>query len=242
MFGPIESHEQVDSTNAVAAEAARAGASEGLVVLAGTQTAGRGRLTRTWVSPPGSSIALSVLLRPRRGGQDWGWLSLVAGLAVARGLDAIAPGAPVQLKWPNDVLIGGRKVCGILSERDDTPQGPAAVVGIGINVGLREDELPVPNATSLALSGLPTDHDRVIASVLTQFERGYADWQRDGHALAAYRERCSSIGADLTITVDATTTLAGVGYDVDAAGRLVVSLPDGLRAFSVGDVVHARLG
>lgn len=242
LFGPIEVHDEVTSTNEVAAEAARAGADEGLVVLADTQTAGRGRLRRHWVSPPGSSISMSLLLRPGRRAEDWGWLSLVAGLAVASGLDALAPGSPVQLKWPNDVLIAGRKVCGILSERDDTPRGPAAVVGIGINVTLTEDELPVPGATSLALSGLPTDRDQVIAAVLTAFDAAYRQWSVDGHVLEAYRDRCTSIGADLTITVDSTTTLTGVGHDVDTAGRLIVELPDGLRAFTVGDVVHARLG
>ena len=124
----------------------------GTVLITDYQSAGRGRQGRTWTAPPGSGIAMSILVRPE--GIDparWTWLSLLAGLAVSDGIRRTAD-LPAVLKWPNDVLVAERKVCGILSERVDTSLGAACVVGIGINVGLAEDQLPVPTATSLAIA------------------------------------------------------------------------------------------
>ena len=132
------------STNAVLAERAREGAPEGLVVATEHQTAGRGRLDRTWETPAGSALTFSTLLRPEVPPATWPWLPLLTGYAVAKALAGAGFGA--VLKWPNDVLIGDRKVAGILVERVETPGGPAAVVGIGLNVLLAAEELPVPTA------------------------------------------------------------------------------------------------
>ena len=126
------------------------GAPSGFVLATDHQTAGRGRLGRTWTAPRGSSIAMSVLLRPAREPATWTWLPLLAGLAVADSLRAMAD-VPAVLKWPNDVLVDGAKICGILAERVDAPSGAACVLGLGINVHLAADELPVPTATSLAV-------------------------------------------------------------------------------------------
>ncbi len=158
LLGPASLWQQISlvaetgSTNADLAEAARRGEPGGTVLITDYQSAGRGRLGRTWTAPPGTSIAMSVLLRPVGvDPQRWTWLPLLAGLAVteavrrAAGLDAV-------LKWPNDVLLGERKLCGILAERVETSTGPACVIGMGINVALTEADLPVPTATSLALA------------------------------------------------------------------------------------------
>src|SRR2546430_17167499 len=137
--------EETAATNAAAMAAARDGAPEGLVVVAERQTAGRGRLGRQWESPPRAGLAVSVLLRPPRG---YGWLPLLAGVALIETVRRLAE-LDAVLKWPNDLLIDGRKCAGILAET--VPDG--VVVGIGLNVTLRSDELPTPQPTPLPLAG-----------------------------------------------------------------------------------------
>lgn len=230
------------STNADLAAEARRGAGEGLVLVAREQTAGRGRLDRSWSSPPGASVSMSLLLVPRHPFEHWGWLSLLAGMAVRSALAGMVTDPDrIQLKWPNDVLIDGRKVCGILSERVEHPDGARAVVGIGINVGMDEVDLPVPNATSLRLAGLPEDREHVVTEVLARFEERYRTWQDSCDVRAEYRSVCSSIGTELRIVVDRDDPVEGVGADVDEQGRIVVDTPRGRRVFAVGDVIHARL-
>ena len=148
---------ETSSTNAVVADAARAGAAEGLVVAAEYQSSGRGRLGRTWTTPARSALLMSALLRPVGvPAVRWPWLGLLAPLAVASAVRRIGE-IPAQVKWPNDVLVDDRKLAGILLERVDTADGPAALVGIGLNVTLREDERPHPAATSLLLE-VALDH------------------------------------------------------------------------------------
>ncbi|MDO4783823.1 MAG: biotin--[acetyl-CoA-carboxylase] ligase [Propionibacteriaceae bacterium] len=242
-FHTVESVATTGSTNADVAALARGGAAEGYVLVSDEQTAGRGRRTRTWASPAGGSVAMSVLLRPGSAAEGWGWLSLLAGMAVTRGLRTLTGAGPrISLKWPNDVLIDGLKVCGILSECIESPQGPAAVVGIGINLALTREQLPVPHATSLALAGLPQERDAVVTAVLAALDRLYGEWIHTGPPVPEYRELCASIGAPLTITVSEDECFSGVGVGIDRQGRLVVDIAGQRRAFAVGDVVHARLG
>lgn len=242
MWGPIDVVASTGSTNADLAAAARDGATGGRVRIALEQTAGRGRLARTWASPAGASVAMSVLMEPTRGWEDWGWLSLLAGCAVSAALEDHAPaGVTVALKWPNDVLLDGGKVCGILSERVEHASGPRAIVGMGINLAIARDDLPVPTATSLALAGYTADATDIVVSVLEHFERFYRIWERDGTLLREYEARCASIGAELTISVAGEAPRPGVGRGVDAEGRLIVETGAGLETFGVGDVVHARL-
>ncbi len=230
------------STNADLSAAAHRGEPAGQVLLASEQTAGRGRLTRQWASPAGSSISMSVLLAPAQPAARWGWLSLLTGVAVADALDELAPpGVSVAVKWPNDVLVDGGKVCGILSERVEHPAGVRAVVGLGVNLTLTRDELPVPTATSLALAGFETTVDDVVAGILRHLERHHREWERAGTLRDAYRERCASIGAPLTITAPGRGPIGGTGHDVDDEGCLQVRTAAGLETFAVGDVVHARL-
>lgn len=238
----VEVVSSTGSTNADLAAAAREGLAPGLVLVASEQRAGRGRRDRTWASPAGKSVAISVLLQPRPPLQQWGWLSLLAGLAVSGALAELAPDPDrVELKWPNDVLVGGRKVCGILSEVVQRADGACAVVGMGVNISLGPEELPVPTATSLLLEGIDTDQNRVVATILRHFEDHYARWQETGSLRAAYEARCTSVGAELQVVVDDHLTVTGRGHGVDELGRLLVDTAAGIRAFAAGDVVHARM-
>lgn len=215
------------STNAVVAARARDGEPAGLVVVAEHQSAGRGRLDRAWTSPPRAGLTLSVLLRP---GLDQGqlpWVPLWGGLAVARALRE-QTGVDAVLKWPNDVLVAGRKVCGLLAE----VAAPGAVVlGMGLNVGTRRDELPVPTATSLLLEGATTtDRDTVLRALLRSLRSVLAEASPQG-----YRALCSTIGTRVRLETPGGR-VEGLAEAVDDAGRLVV---DG-QAHAAGDVVHLR--
>jgi BirA family biotin operon repressor/biotin-[acetyl-CoA-carboxylase] ligase len=218
------------STNALVADRARAGEPAGLVVVAEEQTAGRGRLDRSWVSPPRAGLTLSVLVRPELPPGQWPWLPLLTGLAVAQALRSQA-GVEAVLKWPNDVLVDGRKVCGVLAE---VPVPGAAVLGIGLNVSTREEELPHPQATSLALAGAATtDRDTVLRAVLRSLRRVLDD---PVQARTDYSSLCDTLGRPVRLELPDGSTREGRADRVDEGGRLVL---DG-TAYGAGDVVHLR--
>lgn len=226
----LEVLEQTGSTNAVVAARAVAGEPAGLVVVAEAQTSGRGRLDRTWVSPPRAGLTLSVLLRPDLPPARWPWLPLLTGVAVAGALREHT-GVEAVLKWPNDVLIEGKKVCGVLAE---VPLAGAAVVGIGLNVTTRADELPHARASSLALSGASTtDRGTLLRAVLRSLTAALADVDA---ARAAYDGLCSTVGARVRVELPGDQWVEGTADRIDDDGRLVV---DGV-AYGVGDVVHLR--
>lgn len=242
------------STNADLAALARDGAPAGLVLATDDQVAGRGRLSREWTVPPRSSIAVSVLVDPRVPVERWGWLPLLAGVAVVRALVRVA-GLPAVLKWPNDVLVpvhGGEleayKVCGILAETAGTASGPVVVIGIGINVSQDTGELPVPTATSLRLAGAATtDRDTVLRAVLRQLSTDLRRWQAaDGDPRAsglgaAYREACATIGRRVQVHLPGRPPVEGMCEGVDDDGRLLVRDGGGRdHALAAGDVVHVR--
>lgn len=243
LFTDLRVVTETGSTNADVAAAARAGAPEGLVVSADLQTAGRGRDGRAWQAPPRSGLAVSVLLRPPAPRETWGWLPLLAGVAVVAPL-APMTGLDLGLKWPNDVLVGGvRKLAGILAE----VAGGAVVVGLGLNVSLRRDELPVEGATSLALEGSRVvDRDPVLRAVLRELARRYrAFLAADGDAARcglheAYRSACTTLGRPVRASLPGDRLLEGEAVDVDPAGRLVVRTCAGVTTLAAGDVVHLR--
>jgi BirA family biotin operon repressor/biotin-[acetyl-CoA-carboxylase] ligase len=229
------------STNADAAAAAAAGEPEGVVVVAEQQSAGRGRLTRRWDSPPRAGLLVSVLLRPTVGPAAAALLPLLTGLALAEALDAVA-GVTPRLKWPNDLLVDGRKLGGILAER--SPDG-AVVVGFGINVSTRADELPVEMATSVALAGGVADREPILAECLRSLRRRYDHFVGTGGApeafLPAYRDRCETIGRRVLVHAPGGSVGRGTAVAVDDAGRLVVQGDGGTeQAWSAGDVEHVR--
>jgi BirA family biotin operon repressor/biotin-[acetyl-CoA-carboxylase] ligase len=234
------------STNAALAARARAGAAAGLVLVAEHQTAGRGRLDRSWETPDRAALTFSVLLRPSAVPQHrWSWLPLLAGVAVADGILA-AGGPPCALKWPNDVMYDGAKLAGLLAERTEGPAGAALVLGIGLNVSTRAEELPVATATSLALSGM-ADPDRtgLLLEVLRALGRSYADWvgvrgdTRTG-LHDEYVRRCDTVGRPVRVHHPSGETSEGTAVDVDEDGALVVRTGGVRQVFRAGDVVHVR--
>jgi BirA family biotin operon repressor/biotin-[acetyl-CoA-carboxylase] ligase len=225
---------ETGSTNADVAEAGRAGEPEGLVVIAEHQTAGRGRQGRAWVSTPRAGLWLSVLLRPEIDISRWGWLPLLTGVALA---DTI-PGS--RLKWPNDLLLNGRKTAGILAE---AVSSKAVVVGIGLNVSQTRDELPEGvNATSLHLespAGVESwDRTSLAISLLNNLQARYRDW---AGLHDAYLARCDTIGRRVRVLLPGDTELTGQATTVDGDGRLIVQAEDGrLCPIAAGDVTHVR--
>jgi BirA family biotin operon repressor/biotin-[acetyl-CoA-carboxylase] ligase len=242
------------STNAELAQRARDGEPAGLVLATDDQQAGRGRLSREWIVPPRSSIAVSVLIAPRPPAGRWGWLPLLAGVALVRTLTRVG-GLPAVLKWPNDVLVpepGGDlelyKVSGILAEVVASPGGPMVVLGTGINVNQTRTELPVPQATSLTLAGAATvDRDTVLRAYLRELAGSYRTWQdADGDPRrsglgAAYREACTTIGRSVELHLPGREPLLGRCDGVDDDGRLLLLEGSGREhAYAAGDVVHVR--
>ena len=233
----IEAVEEVGSTNAVVAVRAHEGAAEGLVVVAEHQSGGRGRLGRAWESPRYAGLTFSVLLHPPVADRRWPWLPLLTGIACVEGLAAVGcPGA--RLKWPNDVLLDGRKVAGILAERVETPRGAAAVLGVGINVAQSRGELPVPTATSLALAGAPVDRTVLLRAVLERLHEQYGAW-RAGSPRDRYLALCETVGREVRVELP-RGVLVGTAADVDADGALVVASGSRRTEVTAGDVVHLR--
>lgn len=226
---------ETGSTNADLAAAPDA--ADGTVLVAEWQNAGRGRLGRVWSAPPRSGLFLSVMLRPPAHGHGGlGWLPLVTGVAVAAAIRGTG-GVEAALKWPNDVLAGERKLGGILAERLDNG---AVVIGMGVNVSLRDDELPVPTATSIELEGGHGDRDALLRAILRELAARYTDWASGKSARADYLRRCATLGREVRVELPAGRELTGTAVDVNSDGCLVVRTPGGTRPVSAGDVVHVR--
>ncbi len=236
---------ETGSTNADVLELGADGAPEGLVIAAESQTAGRGRQGRSWQSRPAAALTFSVLLRPRSVPQAArGWVPLLAGVAATRAVRQIAA-VDARLKWPNDVLLGGGKLAGILAEQS----GDAIAVGIGINVLGRDHDLPTATATSLERGGAgPTDRTELLAEILRQLERWYLLWRETGSGDAAgsglrqeYLSLCATLGRLVRVQLPGDRILTGTAVDVDTAGQLLIRRGGGdIVAVSAGDVVHVR--
>jgi BirA family biotin operon repressor/biotin-[acetyl-CoA-carboxylase] ligase len=238
------------STNSDLVALAAAGkAAEGWVLVAEEQTAGRGRLDRRWTAPARSGLFFSVLLNPAEVPvARWGWLPLLTGVSVATGL-ARAAGVDTALKWPNDLLVSiageERKAGGILAERagDD-----GVVIGVGVNVTLRESELPVPVAGSLALAGaVSTDRDPLLRAVLRALEEWYGRWREAGGDPAesglqeTYAAGCATLGRTVRAELPGNRSINGEAVAVDGDGRLVIATADGVQEpVGAGDIVHLR--
>ncbi len=236
------------STNDDVAALAATGAPEGTSVAAEEQVHGRGRLDRTWLSPPGAGLAVSILVRA--GDQPvgrWGLLSIAAGLAVRDAL-ADAGDVTVDLKWPNDIVVvaaacganvGYRKLGGILSQADASG---AVVVGIGLNISLRGAELPVPEATSVFLEGGRLDRTQILVAILDRFAVRLAQWRADdARLLADYRRACRTIGRLVDVTLPDGSGVSGVATGIDDDGHLLVTDGEATTRVTAGDVVHASL-
>ncbi len=248
-FATVRRLQRTTSTNTVALAAAAAGAPEGLVVLADEQTAGRGRLGRSWTAPPGATLLCSVLLRPPDPPDGALAFLLTACLALAaRQAAAELVAVTLGCKWPNDLLAGEAKVAGILAER--APDG-AVVVGIGCNLNQPAPGAPgyPPGAASLeGLAGRPVGREPFLAALLAGLERRYGavvDPQPAGRAalLAEARGASATLGSPVRVELPGGGRLVGVAVALGDDGRLVVARPDGTEAVvEAGDVVHLRHG
>jgi BirA family biotin operon repressor/biotin-[acetyl-CoA-carboxylase] ligase len=225
--------DETGSTNAVLVERARAGtAPEFSVVMTTNQTAGRGRLGRTWVAPPGKTIAVSVLLTPT---DRLSWLPLLAGLAMTRAVRSLVTGHEVTLKWPNDVQVDGLKVSGLLAE---LVPGAGVVIGAGLNLTIDESELPTPVSTSLTLVGASPDDlvDRALAAYLGELRGLYEGMLAGADIRSQVEAECSTIGRRVRVELPGGDDLYGTATGIDAEGRLVVDD----RVVAAGDVTHLR--
>ncbi|MGN9836801.1 biotin--[acetyl-CoA-carboxylase] ligase [Nonomuraea sp. H19] len=235
--------ESTGSTNADLAKAAREGATEGTVLVAEEQLAGRGRLGRAWSAPPRSGLTFSILLRPDVPLAAQGWLPLLYGVAAASAVRRLAE-VDVRLKWPNDLLIGERKLAGILAERADD----VVVIGMGLNVSLRPEELPVETATSLVIEKTAcADRDPLLRAVLREVETHYREWtaaggDADASGLrAAYLAASATIGRLVRVELPNGQVLIGQATGVDGFGHLQVAGENERYTLSAGDVVHVRI-
>ena len=219
------------------------------LLLTTDQRAGRGRLDRTWTTPPGTALALSVLVRVGSiPPASRGWIPLIAGAAMTRAVQAqlLGTGHTARLKWPNDVLLDGYKLCGILAEV--VPGDPdAVVIGSGVNTRMPRTDLPVETATSFEALGVDVDDDALIAEYLRALDeqldaliaaRGSAS---AAGVLGEIEALCSTIGSDVAVALPDGETLRGRAQRIDEEGRLVVVQDSEFEsAVSAGDVVHVR--
>jgi BirA family biotin operon repressor/biotin-[acetyl-CoA-carboxylase] ligase len=227
-----------DSTQGLARNAIDAGAGPGWLALTDFQVRGRGRQGRSWDAPPGRALLFSALLRSPV--TTVSLTPLLAGLAVGQGI-AAATGLPIELKWPNDVLVGGRKLGGVLCER---PSGMLVIVGVGVNVNQSEQELSAElAATSIAIElGHHVAREPVLVALLNAFDD---HWQRaaregDGWIVSAWRSRSPMLGREVTFNLGGVQQ-AGMAEDISPDGALVIRAADGrLTTVSAGDVREVR--
>jgi BirA family biotin operon repressor/biotin-[acetyl-CoA-carboxylase] ligase len=242
LWRAVEVVEEIGSTNAELAARASADEAEGLVLVAEHQQAGRGRLDRSWTSPPRAGLTVSVLLRPDVPAARRAWLSLLTGVALAEAVSEVT-GVRASLKWPNDLLAAdGAKLAGILAET----AGTAVVVGVGLNVSTRPDELPDTGTSLVLVAGTPIDRAAVLLGFLRAFEHRYSRWvQALGDPVSSglaqdYLAWCSTVGTTVTVTMPDGSALEGVAEAVDWDGRLVVRTAAGVVELASGDVQHVR--
>ena len=233
------------STNTEAARLAAQGAEEGLCIVAEEQTAGRGRLQRSWLSPKGAGIYFSILLRPLIPLDQWPLITFVAALAVSDAL-RVACDLETDIKWPNDLLAGERKICGILAETIDTPQGRGVVVGIGIN--LTKEAFPA-DLTNLAISvEEATNRHPEKESILAALVQAMADWYSalqetggPGKIIKAWAARSSYAEGKWVRVINGGDVISGITRGVESDGALRVETSSaGMRIIRTGDVASVR--
>ena len=218
------------------------------VLVAGFQSAGRGRSGREWLAPAGSSLFVSVLLKPTGiPATSYSWLPLLTGLAMTKTVAAFVPEREVGLKWPNDVLVGGNKISGVLSEL--IPDLSGVVIGTGLNVLQTKAELPIETATSLSIEGSSVlSLDEILAAYLKNLRELYEPWvSARGDAVASglraqVLEACATIGIKVRAIMPGDQEVVGDAIGIDDTGRLILQ-PTGTKelvAVAAGDIVHLR--
>lgn len=254
----IELHEQIGSTNREAFALAQADVEHGTVVVADSQTEGRGRLSREWFSPPGINLYCSIVIRKTIDADrlsEWlSWLPLIAALAAAESIETVAA-ARVAVKWPNDLLMAERKVGGILCESGTAARsGPFQVIGIGLNVNGDRHDFP-PDLRELATTirhetGRPINRNRLLAQLLQELEGCIEEFDRRGseRVAHAYQGRCSTIGKTVKASLTDGREFIGLAEAIGGDGSLTVvqrplpadGRPPEIQHFRVADIVHLR--
>ena len=203
----------------------------GDVIVAEYQTAGRGRLDRSFEADRGTALLFSFYIQPQRNRDDWGWIPLLAGYSVAKSLHAFH----AVVKWPNDILINGKKVSGLIAE----VVGEGVVIGIGVNVGMEENQLPVDTATSLLVEGgEDITRDQLICEILEEFEKNFIQWDQGIDEIQPlYSSLSATIGTQVRVEYPGGASQDAIAEGVSDTGALI--LDDGTHVQSA-DVIHLR--
>ncbi len=233
----LEFFESIDSTNLALERADRSALPELTAFVAASQTAGQGRLGRAWVSESGSSISLSLLLRPTAQ-EEKGWLTLMMATAVRATVAYFAPESEPKIKWPNDVLVSEKKISGILAKA----VGNDVILGVGIN--LKSQQGAPENATALDALGSKASFDDVLFELLTQFRARYGKFQSDaGWAITQtaeeFRQHSSTLGTQVMALLPSGDQIRGTATDIDPQGNLVIQA-DSKHVISAADIIHLR--
>lgn len=235
--------ERVDSTNNVAKKLADEGAPEGTIVVAEEQTGGRGRINHSFLSPFAKGVWFSLILRPNIPPMEVSKMTLLAAVAVARTIRHHGL-TDCGIKWPNDILVKGRKMVGILTELNGSAEKVNYIImGIGINTGITAEDLPKdlqPIVTSFAREGVRVSRLALLETLLKEIEGLYQTVCRDGFApiLAEWRALSCMLGQDVTVT-SIDKTFSGKAVDIDENGNLLVATPEGVEVVMAGDI-HVR--
>ncbi|MBN1399817.1 MAG: biotin--[acetyl-CoA-carboxylase] ligase [Anaerolineae bacterium] len=235
----LEAYTEIPSTNSRAVELARSGAQDGAVVVADTQSAGRGRLGRRWFAPPGTSLLISLVLRPELEPGQAPRVTMLCSLAALEAIRQVS-GVESQIKWPNDLVVGDRKLGGVLTELGLSGTSvDYVVVGMGINVNLEVESLPevmTPPTSLLAETGRPLSRLALLQALLEGVEARYLRLQSGWSPHAEWRQHLATLGQSVQIGTP-EEIITGQAVDVDADGALLVLTPEGARRrVLVGDV------
>lgn len=225
----------LDEIGSTQSELAASQPSDGDLLTAEYQSAGRGRLDRTFITERSTALTFSFYIEPKRERSEWGFLSLLAGSAVARTLNEVTNSNRYTTKWPNDILAGDKKIAGLLSE----VSGDGVIIGIGINVTTKRANLPVPTSSSIAIeSDLTIDRNPLLITFLNIFEADFADWNAGSYPLERYRAVSSTLGQQVSALAPDGSVQSGRAIDISTSGALLLEAG---ASISVGDITHLTI-
>ncbi len=204
------------------------------ILVSEYQSAGRGRLDRSFIAPAHSALTFSIYIEPQADREEWSFLTLLAGVSVQEALTKLDSSISVGVKWPNDLLINGKKFAGMIAQATDK----GIVLGIGINVEMSKEELPVEGATSLSIEGFAVlDRNQILATIINHIEINFQMWELGNSFISAYKAASVTIGSPVEVTLPGGEVISSTATGISDSGALI--LEDG-RQVTVGDVVHLR--